>query len=138
MKSFKTFNLSKKSIKTFILMKKKLYFGKFFKQFKKSGLKRLLSCQINNVFHLWRFSDCCKCSETTVGVFRVWFWTQVLLAEWNLQWSDDKTALLRLHILCSFVRQPKLNHSGELKMTIHGYIDFWDPALDCVISKLLL
>ena len=34
MKSFKTFNLSKKSYKTFILLSKNFYFGKFPEMFK--------------------------------------------------------------------------------------------------------
>ena len=42
MKSFKTFNLSKKPIKTCILMKKNLYFGKFPKMFKIRSLECLL------------------------------------------------------------------------------------------------
>ena len=42
MKSFKTFILSKKLVKTFLFWWKNLYFGKDPKMFKKSGLKRLL------------------------------------------------------------------------------------------------
>ena len=33
---------------------------------------------------------------------------EFLLAEWNLQWSDDGTARLRLHMM-KLQRQPKLN-----------------------------
>ena len=63
----------------------------------------MLSCQINNVSHLWSFADCCIHPQSIEGLYCVWTW-----AEWNLQWSDDETALLGLH-MTQLWRQPKLN-----------------------------
>ena len=66
--------------------------------FKIRGLKCLLD---KNVFHLWRFSDCCIHPQTIVGVYCIGAGPEFCEQSgiYNGLMSDDGIALLRLHMM---------------------------------------